>query len=159
MILTETEKHRLHKVTKEIAREGIRPMYVKGVSSGDVSVDIKLGNTKLRLRMERGYWPDTGHFVYGWKLYVGNVHINESEDGQWWDIIRDEIPKLEQLVADYNFAIYDKQRRDVEYKKLQRDKELQRAAEICEGKSSGDHKWYIIAFGLALVVYWCLRSL
>jgi len=133
MILTEAEKFRVNKVTKEIAREGIRPMYVKGVSVGDVSVDIKLGDTKLRLRMEKGYYMNCGHFVHGWKLYVGNVHISESDDGQWWDTVRDEIPKLEQLVIDYYKTIDDRQREDKEHRDQQRARELQRAEDYLNG--------------------------
>jgi hypothetical protein len=107
------------------------------ISNHDNGIIIKLGKD-IRVCMSKIYFQGYCSVSYEYlrfyvKGFIVDTKIEESDDGPWWDIIRNEIPILEKKVEDYHKSIELKKCQEVESELLERSKELQHAKDYLNG--------------------------
>jgi len=112
---------------------------ISGATEYENRVELKLVNTDLCIICQKIYVnicfdpPSHETKKSDWKLYINGVIINRTDDGPWWDAIREEIPKIEIKIYEYSIQMYDLKNKIKETTDAKRKKELQRAKNYLNG--------------------------
>lgn len=143
MILTKSENTRLCNVLRDMCgSNGITDILpFREISKYEKCITIDLGDSRMYISIDKDYGMEVGHHLsyYYWKLYLKNRlgfdnNIDRREDGLWWDIIRNEIPILEQKVDDYHRSMELRRHQESERNLMKRANQLRKYEDYINGR-------------------------